>query len=73
MQDESSAQASEPRAHHKLDLGYFTEPDRCPLCELIASHGETKVRRAMEQIASTPSRSLKRRLAYVVAIVSDET
>ncbi len=31
MQDESSAQASEPRAHHKLDLGYFTEPDRCPL------------------------------------------
>ncbi len=42
------------------------------LCELIGSHGETKVRRAMEQIASTPSRSLKRRLAYVVAIVSDE-
>jgi hypothetical protein len=42
------------------------------LCELISVHGEPKVRRAMEQIASLSPRSLKRRLAYVSAIVSGE-
>ncbi len=31
MQDESASQASEARPQHKLDLGYFTEPGRCPL------------------------------------------
>lgn len=40
------------------------------LCELIAAHGKTKVRRAIEQVASLPARSLKRRLAYVSAILS---
>jgi hypothetical protein len=40
------------------------------LCELITAHGEAKVQRAIEQIASLPTRSLKRRLAYVSAIVS---
>ena len=40
------------------------------LCELINTHGKTKVRKAIEQIASLPARSLKRRLAYVSALVS---
>jgi hypothetical protein len=40
------------------------------ICELITASGEAQVRRAMEQIASLPTRSLKRRLAYVSAIVS---
>jgi hypothetical protein len=41
------------------------------LCELLATHGEAKVRRALEQVASQPTRSLKRRLAYVRTIVTD--
>lgn len=42
------------------------------LCELIAAHGKAKVRQAIRQVASLPTRSLKRRLSYVVAIVSNE-
>jgi hypothetical protein len=42
------------------------------LCELMTAYGETNVQRAMERVASLPSRSLKRRLAYVLAIVSNE-
>ncbi len=40
------------------------------LCDLIAEYGDAKVRQAIGQIASLPARSLKRRLAYVSAIVS---
>lgn len=40
------------------------------ICELITTHGETKVRRAIKQIAALPTRSLKRRLAYVSAVVA---
>ena len=39
------------------------------LCELLAAHGETPVRQAIEQVATLSRRSLKRRLAYVRAIV----
>jgi hypothetical protein len=39
------------------------------LCELITAHGEAKTRRAIGQVASLPTRSLRRRLAYVAAIV----
>ncbi len=39
------------------------------LCELLVSHGETPVRQAIEQVATFSRRSLKRRLAYVCAIV----
>lgn len=40
------------------------------LCELIANHGEALVRRVVQQVATMPTRSLKRRLAYVRAVVS---
>ncbi|NLX98143.1 MAG: hypothetical protein GXY83_18435 [Rhodopirellula sp.] len=39
------------------------------LCELLAAHGEASVLQAIEQVATLPTRSLKRRLAYVTAIV----
>jgi hypothetical protein len=39
------------------------------LCELIATYGENRVRTAIENIAITPPRSLKRRLAYIKALV----
>lgn len=39
------------------------------LCELLAAHGEALVRQAVAQVARLSRRSLKRRLAYVRAIV----
>ena len=39
------------------------------LCELLAAHGEAPVRRALDQVIQQPTRSLKRRLAYVRALV----
>jgi len=40
------------------------------LCELITAHDEAEVRRAIGDVAALPARSLKRRLAYVSALVS---
>jgi hypothetical protein len=43
------------------------------LCELITAHGEDRVRRVVERISSLPTRSLKRRLAYLTTVVSGGT
>jgi hypothetical protein len=40
------------------------------LCELLAVYGESPVRQAFDRIMPQPPRSLKRRLAYVRALVS---
>lgn len=40
------------------------------LCELIRAYGKAKVRRAIEEVAALPARSLMRRLAYVSALLS---
>ena len=39
LQEESSSQAKEPRAQHKLDLAYFTEPGRCSLMVRAGARG----------------------------------
>jgi hypothetical protein len=40
------------------------------LCELLAAHGERAVRQAVGRLAGQPRRSLRRRVAYLQAILS---
>jgi len=42
------------------------------LCKLLVAHGEEKVQQALDQIADLPTRSLKRRLGHLRALVSGE-